>query len=292
MTGFAPCFSTVIAVLRPFQPAGGDGFELGHVDRDGVRADARPPPEEVVARDVEVRRVDGPLEPDEVTPGEVGGVGGRGDQREQLGLLLLRRLPAGDGLVEQGLRVRLAALGGLGGDVLEHDLHARAGAGVGDAGAHHPGAEDRDLGGPERVVPLRPQLAGVDRLQVEEERLDHVLGVLPDDQAGQVPRLDPRRGVEVDHRALDGGGQDRALRGVVRALGLLTQQGRERGQERRQCGRLRRATGHLVPRAVPRVLRGLDVVTVLDEGVAIAHGAPDAVIADETVRSIYLGVTA
>ena len=32
-------------------------------------------------------------------------------------------------------------------DVLEHDLHAGAGARVGDAGAHHPGAEDADLGG-------------------------------------------------------------------------------------------------------------------------------------------------
>jgi ABC-type branched-subunit amino acid transport system ATPase component/ABC-type branched-subunit amino acid transport system permease subunit len=33
-----------------------------------------------------------------------------------------------------------------------------------------------------------------------------------------------------------------------------------------------------------------DVVTVLDDGVAIAHGAPDAVIADATVQSVYLGV--
>jgi branched-chain amino acid transport system permease protein len=35
-----------------------------------------------------------------------------------------------------------------------------------------------------------------------------------------------------------------------------------------------------------------DVVTVLDEGVAIAHGAPDAVIADETVQRVYLGAAA
>jgi branched-chain amino acid transport system permease protein len=33
-----------------------------------------------------------------------------------------------------------------------------------------------------------------------------------------------------------------------------------------------------------------DVVTVLDEGVAIAHGTPDEVIADATVQRVYLGV--
>jgi hypothetical protein len=61
----------------------------------------------------------------------------------------------------------------------------------------------------QRLDALGAQLAGVDRLQVEEERLDHVLRVLADDQVGQVARLDPRGGVEVDLRALDRGGQDR-----------------------------------------------------------------------------------
>ena len=46
-------------------------------------------------------------------------------------------------------------------------------------------------------TPCGAELAGVDRLQVEEERLDHVLRLLVDDQVGQVARLDPRRGVEV-----------------------------------------------------------------------------------------------
>ncbi len=35
-----------------------------------------------------------------------------------------------------------------------------------------------------------------------------------------------------------------------------------------------------------------DVVTVLDDGRAIAHGAPDDVIADATVQRVYLGATA
>ena len=100
-------------------------------------------------------------------------------------------LAARDRLVEQLLGVGLALLGVLGGDVLEDDLHAGAGADVGDAGAHHPGAEDTDLGRLLRLDALRAELAGVDRLQVEEERLDHVLRALVDDQVGQVARLDP-----------------------------------------------------------------------------------------------------
>ena len=35
-----------------------------------------------------------------------------------------------------------------------------------------------------------------------------------------------------------------------------------------------------------------DVVTVLDEGRAIAHGPPDDVIADATVQRVYLGAPA
>ena len=48
-------------------------------------------------------------------------------------------------LVEHLLRVRLALLGRLDRDVLEHDIDAVARADVGDAGAHHPGAEHGHL---------------------------------------------------------------------------------------------------------------------------------------------------
>ena len=98
---------------------------------------------------------------------------------------------------------------------------------------------------------LGTQRSGVDRRQVEEERLDHVLGLLADDQIGQVARLDPAGGLEVGLRALDRGGHDRPRRGVDRALGLLAQQGREGGQERRQLGVARGAAGHLVARRGP-----------------------------------------
>ena len=108
-------------------------------------------------------------------------------------------------------------------------------------------------------MPSGRSLPGVDRLEVEEERLDHVLRVLVDDQLRQVARLDPRGGVEVDLRALDRGGQDRPLGGVDRALGLLAQQRRERRQERRELGVARRAAGHPVAVGVPRVLRRVGV---------------------------------
>ncbi len=37
------------------------------------------------------------------------------------------------------------------------------------------------------------------------------------------------------------------------------------------------------------VARIADVVTVIDDGRVIAHGPPDAVIADATVQAVYLG---
>ena len=61
------------------------------------------------------------------------------------------------------------------------------------------------------------------------------------------------RGVEVDLGALDGGGQDGARRRVGRALELLAQVGRERGQLGGERGRGRGAAGDLVARAVPRL---------------------------------------
>ena len=223
----------------------------------------------------------------QVAPGQVGRVGRRGDAAQQLGLLLLGAAPAGDRLVEEACAVGLALLGALGGDVLEHDLHAGPRADVGDAGAHHPGAEHADLGGAVRRHALGTQLAGVDGLQVEEERLDHVLRLLVDDQVGQVARLDPGRGVEVDLRTLDRRGQDRLLRRVVGALHLLAQQGRERRQELRERRALRAAAGHLVARAVPGVLGALGVVA--DPRLRRRHEVVEA--ADELVdETLLLGL--
>src|SRR3546814_4984363 len=80
----------------------------------------------------------------QVAAREVGRVGGRLDPAEELGLLLLGGLAAGDRLVQDPLGVALALLGVLDGDVLEDDLHAGLRADVGDTRAHHAGAEDAD----------------------------------------------------------------------------------------------------------------------------------------------------
>ena len=80
------------------------------------------------------------------------------------------------------LRVALALLGGFDGDVLEHDVETGLGRDVGDARAHHARAEHADL--LDRLLgdAVGPRAAAVDVLQVEEERLDHVLGDLAGDQ--------------------------------------------------------------------------------------------------------------
>lgn len=82
--------------------------------------------------------------------------------------------------------------------------------------AHHPGTEDGDLADGGALHVLRPVGAGVDGLEVEEERLDHVLGDLPGDQLGEVAGLDDLGRLEVDLGALDGRSEDVA-RGRVGA---------------------------------------------------------------------------
>ena len=131
------------------------------------------------------------------------------------------------------LGVALALLRGLDADVLEDDVEAGLGRHVGDTGAHHPRAEHADLLDRGLADALGPRAAAVDGLQVEEERLDHVLGDLAGDQLREVTALDAARGVEVHLRALDGRVQDGPRRRHRRTLELLAQQRRERRQDAR-----------------------------------------------------------
>jgi hypothetical protein len=91
----------------------------------------------------------------------------------------------------------------------------------------------------------------VDGLQIEEERLDHVLGDRADRQGGEPATLDRQRGVHVDLRALQGDRHDRLGRGVVRALELLAQVRRERREVLRELRVGRQPARHPVALDVP-----------------------------------------
>ena len=113
----------------------------------------------------------------------------------------------------------------------------------------------------ERLDPLRSAAVAVDLLQVEEERLDHVLRHLAGDEVHEVAALDLQRVVEVDLGALDRGGHDVVRGGVVGALELLAQVGRERRQVLSQRRRRRCPARDLVALHVPWLDRlgiGLD----------------------------------
>ena len=197
-------------------------------------------------------------------------VGRRDPRQQRVGLLLSRAAPR-DRLLDQTLRVGLALLGRLQRDVLEDDLDARLGAHVGDRRAHHAGAEHDHLLGLEGLDALRTVAVAVDLLQVEEERLDHVLGDLPGDQVDEVAALDLDRRVEVDLRALDRRRHDVVRRRVVGALELLAQVGRERRQVLGELRVRRRAAGDLVALDVPRLDRRLIGRLSLDPGLGGRH---------------------
>ena len=217
----------------------------------------------------------------EVAAGEIGVVGGGGDARQDLVPLVLGHLAARDGLVEKLPRVVLALLGRLGGDVLEDDVDAVAGADVGDAGAHHAGAEHGDLLSRTRLVAGRSRAAGIDRVQVEPERLDHVLRDLAAGQIDEVAPLDRERGVDVDARALDRRAHDVVRCGHRRALELLAQVGREGGQHAGELRAGRRAAGHPVTLGVPRLHR---VGVRLDPFAGLARASAAGVAAISSTR--------
>ena len=77
-----------------------------------------------------------------------------------------------DAVVEPGLDVGAALVGGGLVAVDQHDLDAGVGGDGGDAGAHHAGAEDAEL--PHALVGLAGRDGALlQRLLAEEERADH-----------------------------------------------------------------------------------------------------------------------
>ena len=105
--------------------------------------------------------------------------------------------------------------------------------------------------GLKRGTSFGPRLARLDRVQVEEERVDHVLRHRADDQLGEVARLDAQRGVEVDLRAFDHRGQMRIRApGTARASCCLSTAGATASMPA-IFGIAGRAAGHLVVLVVP-----------------------------------------
>jgi hypothetical protein len=195
---------------------------------------------------------------DHVAAREPARLGGGLDERERGVRRLTRHGALRHALLEDLGGVGLALLGALERDVLQHTGDAHGGRGVGDALPHHASAQDAHLLGERLRDVLRTAGAAADLLQVEEERLDHVLRDAAGGELHEVAALDALRGVEVHLRALDGGAHDGARRRVVRTLQLLLQVGRERRQVARELGVAGRAAGHLVALGVPG-LRGLRV---------------------------------
>jgi len=144
----------------------------------------------------------------------------------------------GDGFRLASPGVPFALLGGGERDVGQRDVDAGAGGDVGDAGTHHPGADDAEACATVGGLAGGSAATGLDALGVEEGQVDAVLGDLPRGQADEVPGLDQRRRVEVDLGAFDRRGQDGPLgRGRCAA--------RAAAQRRRQSGELdgQRPTG-------------------------------------------------
>ena len=195
---------------------------------------------------------------DEVAARQVGRAGGGRDAGQQ-GLLRLGRHAA---LVHAGLgefgAVGLAGFGLLHTHVLEHGGNAPARLGPGDARTHHARAQDADLlrlvAGSHSSIDSGARLAALDRVHIEEERVDHVARHGAGHQAGEVAAFDAQGGVVVHHRAFDHGGESCLGRGVAAARGLLEHGGRN-GEGACNLGVGRRAAGHFVVLVVPRLHR-------------------------------------
>ena len=97
---------------------------------------------------------------------------------------------ARDCLVENSCAICLALFSRLNSDILQHNLHACAGADVGDSSTHHSGAKHHNLGCPELVIAVGTSAALCDLLKIKEERLNHVLGDLTGQQINEILRLD------------------------------------------------------------------------------------------------------
>ena len=192
---------------------------------------------------------------DQVTAIQVGRLGGGLDVRQQGVARGLAQAPFGHAGLGQFGAVGLAGLSFLLAHIFEHGGNAFAGLHIGDAGAHHAGAQQADPGWLVALCLARARLAALDRVHVEEKGVDHGAGVGAGDQLRQVAALDAQRRGHIHLQALDHAGQN-CLRGGVAAASLFFEHGRRYRQHGRHFGVGRGAAGHLVVFGFPSVLGG------------------------------------
>ena len=151
--------------------------------------------------------------------------------------------------------IRLALFGLLQAHILEHRGNAFAGLRVGNARAHHAGTQQADLAGLEAGHTCGAALTALDGVEIEEEGVDHGLGLLAGHEAGQCTALDAQGGLDVHLQAFDHAGHDGFGRGVQAARVLLDD--RRGHHQHLRHGRVgRQATGDLVALGFPGVLGG------------------------------------
>ena len=204
---------------------------------------------------------------------------GRLDAVQQCCGLLLSGATALESLGLQALGVGLAALGVLQGNVLQDNFHASLCTHVCNTCAHHAGADNGNL--LELALRVRGAVslqrtgaAALSVVEVEEERLHHVLRLGTGDQLGEVAGLDTQCGVDVDLRALDGSLHRKARslhRGALELLGQVCREGRQVHCELRS---LRVATRNLEALLIPWLC-----------GLGIFAGQPCSGSVNELLRS-------
>ena len=189
-------------------------------------------------------------------------VGGGGDRAEQGVELLLGDLAARQALLQQVGDVGLALVGVFLGTVDQDGLDAGQGLHIGDARAHHAGADDGDLlrigsrhaGGADSAL--------VELLLAEEQRADHGLRLRRHQGLDEIAGLDPQGRVHRDLNALIDG-LHQVQHGRIVAVGLLAQHG-VADEEILDAGRVVGAAAGLFEALVVPRLHGL--AAALDPG--------------------------
>ncbi len=180
----------------------------------------------------------------------MGVVGGGGDERQDPVAFLLAHLPAADRLLHEVGGVAFALVGRLLRLVDQHRLDAGHGLHVGDARAHHAGAQHRHLlrvglsharGAADSLVQL---------LHRQEQRADHALGLGRHQRLDEVAALDPQRRVHRHLQALVDALHDVDLGRIV-AVALLAQHGVAHDEQLRAARAVGAAAGDLEALLVP-----------------------------------------